>query len=351
MNYTYQMVTTGGALPCKRHPMGTAPFFLQKDNYAAYPDGKRRSQILKVKTARRSISFNTNRQTVGLLYIAPWLLGFLIFKLYPFIASFTYSFTEFSVLKKPVFIGLANYIRMFTQDELFVKSLITTFIYVLISVPSKIIFALFIAVLLNMKLRGINLFRTVYYIPSIMGGSVAVSILWRTLFMREGIVNNFLGNFNLPAIDWLGNPDMSLYTLSTLAVWQFGSTMVIFLAGLKQIPNELYEAAKVDGATKGRTFFRITIPMLTPLIFFNLIMQMVNAFQQFTGAFVITKGGPMYSTYLYALKIYDEGFKFFRMGYASALSWVLFIIILAFTLLVFKSSSYWVYVEEGGKDK
>lgn len=306
---------------------------------------------MKAITIPRRVSFNTNRQTIGLLYIAPWLVGFLVFKIYPFIASLAYSFTEFSILKKPEFIGLDNYIYMFTQDDLFVKSLTTTFIYVLISVPSKIIFALFIAMLLNMKLRGINVFRTIYYIPSIMGGSVAVSILWRTLFMREGIINSFLSNFKLSAIDWLGNPDISLYTLSLLAVWQFGSSMVIFLAGLKQIPNELYEAARVDGATKTGVFFRITLPLLTPMIFFNLIMQMVNAFQQFTGAFVVTKGGPMYSTYLYALKVYDEGFKFFRMGYASALSWVLFIIILVFTSLVFKSSSYWVYVDDGGRNK
>ena len=203
--------------------------------------------------------------------------------------------------------------------------------------------------LLNMKLKFVNFFRTVYYIPSIMGGSVAISILWKAMFMKEGYINSLLSIFSIPATNWLGNPSLAIYTLSSLVVWQFGSSMVIFLAGLKQIPPELYEACKVDGASRLKMFFNITLPLLSPIIFFNLIMQLINAFQEFTGALVITNGGPVNATYLYVLKVYEDGFRFFKMGYASALSWVLFFIILIFTSLIFKSSTGWVYYTDGGK--
>jgi len=201
---------------------------------------------------------------------------------------------------------------------------------------------------LNIKLKFVNVFRTVYYLPSILGGSVAVAVLWKFLFMKEGVVNKVLSVLHIPSVDWLGSPSVALFTIGLLTVWQFGSSMVLFLAGLKQIPAELYEAGTVDGASKIRMFFTITIPLLTPIIFFNLIMQMVNAFQDFTGPFVITGGGPLNSTYLYAMKLYDEGFKFYKMGYASALSWILFLLILAFTALTFKSSQSWTHYEDGG---
>lgn len=166
--------------------------------------------------------------------------------------------------------------------------------------------------------------------------------------MNEGLINETLRSLHLPTVNWLSSPDMALFTISLLSVWQFGSSMVLFLAGLKQIPKELYEAAKVDGASRLRSFFTITVPLLTPIIFFNLIMQTINAFQDFTAAFIITNGGPMKSTYLYALKLYDEGFTFYNMGYASALSWILFMIVLVFTVIAFRSSSHWVYYEDGG---
>jgi oligogalacturonide transport system permease protein len=284
----------------------------------------------------------------GYLYILPWLIGLILFQLYPIFRSLFYSFTNFDLISYK-FVGFANYKYMFTQDSDFYASLKVTFLYVLIAVPLKLIFALFIAVLVNVKLKGVNMFRTIYYLPSILGGSVAVSVLWKFIFMEEGVINSFLGKFGIPAISWLGNPSTALYTLSLLTVWQFGSSMVVFLAGLKQVPNELYEAGRLDGASRPRMFLSITMPLLTPVIFFNLIMQMINAFQDFTGAFVITGGGPMKSTYLYALKLYDEAFKFYKIGYASALSWVLFLIIIAFTLLVFKSSNRWVYYEDGEK--
>lgn len=290
-----------------------------------------------------------NYRYIGLLYILPWIIGLLVFQLYPFIASFYYSLTDYNMVKTPNFVGLDNYRKILTDDPGFVQSLKVTSIYVLIAVPIKLAFALFVAVILNAKLRAINFFRTVYYLPSILGGSVAISVLWRFLFMRDGVVNGLLGRIGIPSIDWLGNPDVALYTLSLLTVWQFGSSMVLFLAGLQQVPSELYEAGAIDGASRVRRFFKITVPLLTPIVLFNLVMQMVNAFQEFTGAFVITNGGPMKSTYLYALKLYEEAFTFFKMGYASALSWILFVIIMAVTAVIFKSSNYWVHYEDGGK--
>ncbi|NOU65772.1 ABC transporter permease subunit [Paenibacillus sp. LMG 31461] len=291
------------------------------------------------------------KRNVGLLYIMPWLVGFLVFQLYPFGASLMYSFTNYSITNIPKFVGLDNYVTMFTQDNNFYKSLSTTLAYVFISVPMKLIFALMVALLLNVKMKMVNLYRTLFYLPSILGGSVAVSILWRFLFMKEGMVNRFLDLLHLPAINWLGSPHVALFTLSLLSVWQFGSSMVLFLAGLKQVPAELYEAGRVDGASKFRMFFTITLPLITPIVFFNIIMQLVNAFQDFTGAFVVTNGGPMNSTYLFALKLYDEGFKFYKMGYASALSWVLFLLILVVTVIIFKTSKYWTYYEDGGGSK
>lgn len=304
---------------------------------------EQKTVAVKASKKRRSFKY------VGLLYISPWLIGFLVFELYPFITSFIYSFTDLNLLRSPRFVGLENYKKMFTDDPLFFQSLKVTFIYVLIAVPAKIIFSLLVALFLNQKLKGINFYRTIYYLPSIMGGSVAVSILWRYLFAKEGFVNLLLEWVHLPPIDWLGSPKFALFTISMLTVWQFGSSMVLFLAGLKQVPNELYEAAKVDGASRIRMFFNITLPLITPIVFFNLIMQMVGAFQDFTPAMVITNGGPINSTYLYGLLIYQNGFQFFKMGYAAAQSWILFLIIMIFTLVIFKTSSKWVHYEDGGK--
>lgn len=290
-------------------------------------------------------------QIVGLLYISPWVLGFLAFQLYPFISSFWYSFTDLKLLRTPHFVGFANYIKIFTNDSDFIQSSKVTLIYVLIAVPSKIIFALLIALLLNLKLRGINFYRTVFYLPSILGGSVAVAALWRFLFTHDGIVNYILAKISVNPIDWLGSPSFALFTISLLTVWQFGSSMVLFLAGLKQIPVSLYEAARIDGASRIRAFFNVTLPLLTPILFFNLVMQMVNAFQEFTGAFVITHGGPLKTTYLYGLMLYERAFKYFQMGYASALSWVLFAVIFILTMIVFTTSKYWVHYEDGGDHK
>lgn len=289
-----------------------------------------------------------NRNNMGYLYILPWILGFLIFQLYPLGASLYYSFTEYSITDTPTFVGLKNYSTIFTQDPLFYTSLGNTIKYVFMSLPMKIIAALLVAIILNQKLKGINFYRTIYYIPSIFGGSVAISILWRFLFMDGGLVNQMLKGLGMSSVPWLSDPKISLFTLSLLSVWQFGSSMVLFLAALKQVPEDLYEAALIDGAGRVRTFFKITLPMITSVLFFNILMQMVNAFQDFTGAFVVTKGGPLNSTYLYALKLYDEAFKYFKMGYASALSWVLFVIILIFTAVFMRFSEAVTYYEDGG---
>ncbi|RZT03067.1 carbohydrate ABC transporter permease [Cuneatibacter caecimuris] len=284
----------------------------------------------------------------GVAFITPWIIGFLAFQLYPLLASLYYSFTDFSVLADGKWVGVENYVKLFTKDKHFLKSLWLTVKYAIMSVPVKLAFALFIAMLLNMKLRGINMFRTIYYLPSIMGGSVAVSILWKFLFMQDGIVNKALAVFHIPAVSWLGDPNMALVTVSLLVVWQFGSSMVLFLAGLKNVPQELYEAASVDGASKVRQFFKITLPMITPIVFFNLMMQTINALQEFTSVSIITNGGPNRGTYLLGLKIYEEAFTNSKMGYASATSWVLFAIVLVVTGLLFKTSDAWVYYEDGG---
>lgn len=284
----------------------------------------------------------------GLFYVLPFVIGLLVFQLYPFLASFFYSFTDLSIANDWSWVGLSNYIKSFTADRDFWNSLKVTGIYVFIAVPCKLVFALFIAMVLNMKIRGIRFFQTLYYIPSILGGSVAVSVIWRFMFSHDGLVNTLTSYLGLPTLDWLGSKALALPTVSLLAVWQFGSSMVLFLVGLKQIPVSLYEAASIDGASKVHQFFKITLPMLTPTVLFNVIMQTIGAFQEFTSAFIITGGGPMNSTYMYGMMLYNNSFKYYKMGYASAQSWILFIIIMAVTGLLFLSSKKWVYYEDGG---
>lgn len=288
------------------------------------------------------------KQYTGLIYILPWIAGFLLLQLYPFVSSLVYSFTDYTLLKEPSWVGIRNYIRLFTTDAEFLNSMKVTALYTLISVPLKLSFALFIAVILNQKLKGIDFYRTVYYLPSILGGSVAVSALWKIMFMKNGIVNSMLAVIHLGPVDWVG-PKLALFTISLLQVWQFGSSMVLFLAALKNISRELLEAAAVDGAGKIRVFFSIVLPMISPIIFFNLIMQTINALQNFTSAFVVTNGGPMKGTYVMGMKLYTDAFSYFQMGYASAQSWVLFSVILTLTAILFVTSGAWVYYEDGGE--
>lgn len=299
---------------------------------------------------RRAVRENEN--LIGYMLLAPWLFGFLFIFVIPMFASLYYSFTDYNMLRAPKFVGFDNYIRMFTQDESFWISLRVTFFYVFVMVPLRLAFALFIAMLLNSKRMFLGLYRTLYYIPSIIGGSVAVSIVWRQIFGNQGVMMSLL---NLIGIEqktsFIGNPDTAIWTIILLGVWQFGSSMLIFLAGLKQIPSELYESALIDGANVWQRFWRITIPMLTPVIFFNLILQIINGFRAFTEGYIITDGGPLDSTLFYVLNLYRRAFNYFEMGYSSAMAWVLVAIIAFFTIILFKTQSLWVHYEskESGK--
>lgn len=280
---------------------------------------------------------------LGFWYVLPYVIGLLVFTALPFVASFWLSFTDYRLMQGAHFVGLENYVDLFTRGRTFGKSLNVTLLYVVMTVPLKLAFALFIAVILNYKLKAIGFFRTAYYVPSILGGSIAIAVLWRYIFADTGLANIALTSIGFDAVNWFGNPGTPLFTITLLRLWQFGSAMVIFLAALQSIDKSLYEAAAIDGAGKWRTFWSITLPLLTPVIFFNLVMQMVQAFQEFNGPYVITNGGPLKSTYLLPLYIYEMAFKKFDMGYASAIAWVLFAIIMVLTVVAFWSSKRWVY--------
>jgi oligogalacturonide transport system permease protein len=280
---------------------------------------------------------------LGFLFVLPFVLGVLGFKLFPFVMSFALSFTQYDLIDPPEFTGLENYRELFGNDPLFRKSLGVTLLFAALAVPLRVGFALFIAHVLNYKLRGINFFRAAFYLPSILGGSIAVAVLWRFIFAKYGLVNLMLAKLGLEPIAWLADEHFSLWTIVLLFTWQFGSAMVIFLAALQNVPVTLYEAAEIDGASKWRQFISITVPLITPVIFFNMIMQMVQAFQEFNGPYAITEGGPLNSTYVLALYIYDQSFRFFNLGYGAALSWVLFALVAALSAISFWSSKYWVF--------
>lgn len=287
---------------------------------------------------------------VAYLFLTPWLIGFIGLVLGPMIISLVLSFTKYNLLNPPTFVGLDNFKTMF-QDKNYIDSVKVTLTYVFISVPTSLIAALGVALLLNKGLKGLGIYRTAYYIPSLLGGSVAIALLWKNLFGVDGLVNKFLAYFGIVGKGWVSHPDYALYTLIILSTWQFGSSMVIFLAGLKQIPGELYEAASVDGSGKVRTFWNITLPLMTPVLFFNLVMGIINSMQAFTSSFIVSEGtgGPINSTLFYTLYLYQRGFSYFEMGYASAMAWVLLIFLAVLTSIVFVTSKYWVYYEDGGK--
>ena len=288
---------------------------------------------------------------IGYFFIGPWLICFLAFTAVPFVTSFFLSLTEYDMLSAPEFVGLKNYVRMFTSDKLFRQSLGVTFQFVFISIPLRLLFALIVALILNRDSKAIPLYRVVYYLPSILGGSVAVSVMWRYVFSKSGVLNTALQAIGINSmISWISNKDTALWSIILLFIWQFGSPMLIFLSGLKQIPKSYYEAAQVDGAGAVKKFFYITLPLLTPIIFFNLVMQMIGGFMVFSQAMIITDGGPMNRTLMYALYLYRQSFAYYKMGYGCALAWVLMIIIGAFTALVFKSSSAWVFYENSMND-
>ncbi len=286
----------------------------------------------------------------GYLFISPWLIGFFVVTILPILISLYLSFTKYDILSPPRWIGLMNYETIFKYDYLFPQSLKVTFIYALTSVPLRLIFALFLAVLLSQKRRGVGAYRTLFYIPSIFGGSVAVAVMWRQLFGVNGALNSILISLGVieKGIGWLTGPNTALPTLVALAVWQFGSPMLIFLAGLKQVPSSLYEAAMIDGSSAWQRFTKITLPMISPIIFFNFIVQTINGFMMFTQALIITNGGPFNRTLLYVLYIYRKAFTDYSMGYASALAWIMLIIVGVLTAIIFKTSSYWVFYETRG---
>jgi multiple sugar transport system permease protein len=288
----------------------------------------------------------------GYLFLAPWFVGLFVLTLGPMLASLYFSFTDYALLTAPEWVGLENYRRMFFEDGRYPQSLEVTFKYVFLSVPLELAFALLVAVVLNRGLRALGTYRAIYYLPSLLGGSVAIAIMWRQVFGGDGLLNQLLALLGWQgAPSWVSTPEYALYTLVVLRVWQFGAPMVIFLAGLRQIPQELYDAAAVDGAGRLQRFFSITLPLLTPIIFFNLVLQLIGAFQAFTPAFIVSggTGGPADSTLFYTLYLYQEAFANFRMGYAAAMAWVLLLIIAVFTAANFLMSRYWVYYEDGGR--
>lgn len=285
----------------------------------------------------------TKRDYQAFIYLAPWLLGFLILQLYPFIASFIYSFHDYAIGGEMEFTGLANYVKLFTRDRNFWKSMRVTLKFGFMTVPFKLILALAVAMFLNRDIKGINLIRTLYYIPSLFGGSVAIAMLWRLLFMDAGLINGVLQAIGIPTVHFLGSTSWALPVISMLEIWQFGSSMVMFLAALKNVPASLYEAAEIDGAGAISKFFKITVPQISPIIFFTLLNQMIQQLQNFTSPSIITGGGPIKSTYVLGMLLYQEGFSNFKMGYASAISWAQFTVILALTLVIFGTSRFWVH--------
>jgi multiple sugar transport system permease protein len=289
-----------------------------------------------------------SRNAPGYLFLLPWFIGFFGLTVGPILTSLYLSFTNFDLLTQPDWVGAANYVRIFTADPKFAASMRVTLFFVIFSVPLKLAFALGVALLLNRGMRGLPLYRAVFYLPSLLGASVAIAVLWRQLFAGNGMVNALLGNFGIVGPSWISNPRFSLWTLIVLSIWQFGSPMIIFLAGLRQIPTDMYEAASLDGASKFRVFWKITLPLLTPVVFFNAIIQTIEAFKSFTPAFIISggTGNPINSTLFYTLYLYQEAFGFFRMGYASALAWILLAIIAVFTGFSFLSSKYWVHYDD-----
>lgn len=282
-------------------------------------------------------------------FLLPWILGMLLFTLVPMIISLYFSLTNFDLFGMPKFIGLDNYKTLFTNDIRYIQSLKVTSIYVFVGVPLKLLFSLLLALILEKGMRGIAFYRAIYYIPSLLGGSVAIAVLWRQVFGRAGIINGFLGLIGIESTtSWIAHPNYSLGTIIILMVWQFGSSMVIFLAGLKQIPKSLYESAEIDGAGWLAKFKKITLPMLSPVILFNLIMQFISAFQAFTPAYIIggPEGKPLDSLLFYTLYLYTKGFTHLQMGYASAMAWMLVIIIGIFAGFIFYTSGKWVFYDE-----
>jgi len=301
--------------------------------------------VAKSPSRQRFLSSYTQReQLAGWLYASPWIIGFLIFTAGPMIASAYYAFTDYNIVQKPTWVGLDNLRRAFTDDPLVWQSLKVTTLYAFTSVPLQIILGLSVALLLNTKIKGLQYYRTIYYLPSVLSG-VAVALLWRWVFSANyGLINGLLATlFKIKGPGWLANEKWALPSLVIMSLWHVGGGMVVYLAGLQGVPSELYEAAEVDGASRWVKLVRITLPMITPVLFYQLVMGIITALQVFTQALIMTNGGPKNATLFFMLYLYRNGFQYFRMGYASVLAWILFVYILFLTLLVYRSSGAWVY--------
>lgn len=280
----------------------------------------------------------------GLLFITPWLITFLWFTLGPFIASIFLSFTNYRFIGLPTWIGLDNYVRLFTDDPKFIRSIINTLYYTAVHVPGIMVMAFFVAILLNQKVKGQPIYRTAFYLPSVTAG-VATAYLWILLLQPNGLVNQFLGLVGIDGPNWLTSSTWAMPALILMSFWGLGTTMIIYLAALQGIPQHLYEAASVDGAGVIRKMWHVTVPMMTPAIFLTAVLQIIGSWQVFTQALIVTNGGPRDSTLFILLHLYRTGFEYFQMGYASAIAWVLFVIILIFTIIQFGIARRWVYYE------
>jgi pectin-derived oligosaccharide transport system permease protein len=296
--------------------------------------------VLRRKTTKKD-------NLAAFIFLAPWLLGLVLITVGPMVASFVLSFTDYNLLQPPKWAAFDNFARMVTDERLH-HALVVTLVYVLVSVPLQLGLALLLAVVLDRGVRGMSFYRSVFYLPSLLGSSVAIAMLWKQVFGSDGLVNHFLGLFGVPGRGWISEPETALSSLIVLNVWTFGAPMVIFLAGLRQIPAMFYEAAAVDGAGPLRRFRSVTLPLLTPIIFFNLVLQIIHAFQAFTQAFVVSNGtgGPSDSTLFITVYIYQRAFANFDMGYASAIAWLLLVIIAALTGINFIASRYWVFYDD-----
>ena len=296
---------------------------------------------------RKTLAEKLNEEHIaGMICTAPFTIGFFLFMIVPMLISAYYAFCDFNILSPATFTGSQNFRTMFA-DAKFWKSLGVTFYFAFVSVPLRLIFALIVALILLRTSRITAFYRAAFYLPSIIGGSVAVAILWKRMFAIDGTFNVLLQTIGIDSkVAWLGRTDTAIWTLIVLAVWQFGSSMLIFLSALKQIPASLYEAGQIDGANKPQQFFRITLPLLTPTIFFNLVMQMINGFLAFTQCYIITQGKPMNSTLFYTVYMYQQSFEFYKAGYGAALAWVMLVIIAMFTGLLFATKRFWVYEDK-----
>jgi multiple sugar transport system permease protein len=297
--------------------------------------------------ARRTVGRRglTREARWGIFFVTPWVIGFVIFTLGPVVASLGLSFMDYELISAPTWRGLGNYVELLSRDRLFGLSLYNTVYYTLFSVPLGLLAAFMLALLLNVKLPGMNIYRTVFYLPAVTSG-VAVSLLWIWLFNPQfGLINHLLRSIGLPGPGWLVDEAWSKPAFILMSIWGVGGTAVIFLAGLQGVPRSLYEAAEIDGANTLQRFRHVTIPMMTPVIFFNMIVGIIGSFQVFTSAYVMTQGGPRESTLFYVLYLFRQGFKLLRMGYAASMAWILFIIIIILTLIQLRLSTRWVYYE------